>query len=145
MRRALAAAAVAALALSGCAGSDEPSPTAEETPAASAPSETPSESAEAAPSEDSAEEPDDGQAFEIEIEGDRIEPMGKRVKVAAGEPITLKIESDRAAELHVHSSPEQELEVEKGESTLRLTIETPGIVDMEEHESGTVVYQFEVR
>ena len=74
-----------------------------------------------------------------------IRPRGKRVEVKAGEPVTLEVESDRPAELHVHSSPEQVLDVKKGESTLSLTIERPGIVDVEEHDSGIVVFQLEVR
>lgn len=144
MRRALAVAAVAALTLTGC-GSEEPAATTEETPATSTPSESAvaSESPTESPSETSTD--DSGNAIEIEIEGDRIEPRGKRIKVGAGEPVTLEVESDRAAELHVHSSPEQVLDVEKGESTLSLTIERPGIVDVEEHDSGIVVFQLEVR
>lgn len=149
MRRAVVAtAALAVLALSGCAGSDETFTAAEETPASSTANESPdaSESPADSPSDDSAKEPEvSGQVIEIEIKGDEIEPMGKRVEVAVGEPITLKVESDRAAELHVHSSPEQELEVEKGESRLSLTIKTPGIVDVEEHDSSAVVLQLEVR
>ena len=102
-----------------------------------------SESPTPSPTETSTD--DSGHAIEIEIEGDRIEPRGKRVKVTAGEPVTLEVESNRAAELHVHSSPEQVLEVKKGESTSSLTIDRPGIVDVEEHESGIVVFQLEVR
>lgn len=144
MRRALAAAAVAALALTGC-GSEEPAATTEETPATSTPSESAvaSDAPTESPSETSTD--DSGNAIEIEIEGDRIEPRGKRIKVEAGEPVTLEVESDRAAELHVHSSPEQVLDVKKGESTMSLTIDRPGIVDVEEHESGIVVFQLEVR
>ena len=78
------------------------------------------------------EAPDDD-AVEIEIEGDRVEPNGRQLAVAAGEPVTLAITSDRAAELHVHSSPEQMIEVAPGESTVRLTVDTPGVVDVEEH------------
>jgi hypothetical protein len=100
------------------------------------------ESASPTPTEDSSPE---REAIEIEIEGDKIEPSGRRVQVAAGEPILLEIESDRAAELHVHSSPEQELTVKKGESTQELTIDRPGVVDVEEHETGTVIVQLEVR
>jgi hypothetical protein len=147
MRRALVAAAVAALFLSGCAGSDEPATT-EETPAASTPSESPSESPSAdEPTESPSEEPTDDspEAIEIEIEGDRVEPNGLRVKVEAGKPIRLAVESDRAAELHIHSSPEQVLQVKKGMSRLSLTIDRPGLVDVEEHESGRVVLQLEVR
>lgn len=130
MRRALAAFAVAALVLTGCGESEEPTTS----------QATVSESPE--PSESPSQEPE---AIEIEIEGDRVEPNGMRVQAAAGEPVTLAVKSDRAAELHVHSSPEQVLEVEPGESTLELVIERPGIVDIEEHDSGLVVLQLEVR
>jgi predicted regulator of Ras-like GTPase activity (Roadblock/LC7/MglB family) len=88
---------------------------------------------------------DHGTVLEIVVEGDRVEPDGRRVEVAAGEPVTLEIESDRPAELHVHSSPEQVLEVEAGTSSLTLVIDRPGIVDVEEHETGLVVVQLEVR
>lgn len=130
MRRALAAFAVAALVLTGCGESEEPTTS----------QATVSESPE--PSESPSQEPE---AIEIEIEGDRVEPNGMRVQATAGEPVTLAVKSDRAAELHVHSSPEQVLEVEPGESTLELVIERPGIVDIEEHDSGLVVLQLEVR
>ncbi|HEY0774590.1 MAG TPA: hypothetical protein VGD51_10940, partial [Nocardioidaceae bacterium] len=93
-------------------------------------------------SESPSQEPE---AIEIEIEGDRVEPNGMRVKAAVGETVTLAVKSDRAAQLHVHSSPERVLEVEPGESTLELVIERPGIVDIEEHDSGLVVLQLEVR
>lgn len=148
MRRALVAiVAAATLALSGCAGSDEPTTT-EESPATStaespAASESPSEQPTEEPSEDATD--DSGDAIRIEIEGDRVEPNGMRVEATAGEPIVLEVESDRAAELHVHSSPEQVLEVKEGESTYSLTIERPGVVQVEEHDTGKVVLQLEVR
>ena len=132
MRRALAAFAVAALVLTGCGESEEP------TTSQATVSESPELSG--SPSQELEPEP-----IEVEIEGDRVEPNGMRVKAAAGETVTLAVTSDRAAELHVHSSPEQVLEVEPGESTLELVIERPGIVDIEEHDSGLVVLQLEVR
>lgn len=132
MRRALAAFAVAALVLTGCGESEEP------TTSQATVSEPPEQS------ESPSQEPEP-EAIEVEIEGDRVEPNGMRVKAAAGETVTLAVKSDRAAELHVHSSPEQVLEVEPGESTLELVIERPGIVDIEEHDSGLVVLQLEVR
>jgi hypothetical protein len=142
MRRALAAAVAVLVLAAGCGGSDEPATTAEETPTS-----TPTQSPDAEPTEAPTTEPTDDapEPIEIEIEGDRIEPNGKRVKVSAGVPIALEVESDRTAELHVHSSPEQVLEVEPGESTLSLTIDRPGIVDVEEHDTGLVVLQLEVR
>lgn len=83
-------------------------------------------------------------AIEIQIEGDNISPKGDRVEVVAGETITLQIDSDRAGELHVHATPEQELSFDEGVSTVELTIETPGIAEVEDHETGVVVLQLEV-
>lgn len=161
MRRALAAAAVAALVLTGCGETEEPT-TAETTsespesgsadesqsPSGSpskSPSESPSESPSGSPSESPAGEQPVDDAIEVEIEGDSIEPRGKRVEAAVGETITFRVESDRPAELHVHSSPEQVLQVKQGESTVPLVIDRPGLVEVEEHESGLVLVQLEVR
>lgn len=148
MRRTLAAAAVAALVLTGCSGTDEPtsseSPTTGSASAADSPSPSEDGSASDAPTASPTSESDE-EALEVEIEGDRIEPNGKRVKVAAGETITFDVESDRDAELHVHSSPEQVLEIARGESTLTLVVDRPGIVDIEEHETGLILFQLEVR
>jgi uncharacterized protein YcfL len=145
MRRVIAATVLILLTVAGCSSADDP--TTEATPAASStPSEVEAPSETASPTDSPTESSSpDADAIEIEIEGDRIEPNGRRVEITAGEPITLDVDSDRAAELHVHSSPEQVLTVEQGESTMKLVIETPGVVDVEEHDSGIVVLQLEVR
>jgi uncharacterized protein YcfL len=148
MRGVLAGAVLSLVTVTGCSSAEEPVTADEPSAATSTPAEgsqspvqTPSPSG--SPSE--AATPDDDDAIRIVIEGDRIEPNGRRVEVSAGEPITLDVQSDRAAELHVHSSPEQMVEIEPGGSTVELTIETPGVVDVEEHDSGIVVLQLEVR
>ena len=136
MRRALTTFVVAAFALTGCsnAADDVNDTTTGQSPSAST---SPSEST--SPSDDAIEV-----EIEIEIEGGKISPNGDRVEVKTGEAITLQIDSDRAGELHVHSTPEQELSFDKGESIVELTIDTPGIVNVEEHETGVVVLQLEV-
>lgn len=140
MRRALAIAAVTLLTVTGCAEA-ETDPVTTETPAESAAE--PTESAESTPSP-TAEPTEDDEAVEIEIEGDRIEPNGLLVEAEAGEPVVLQIASDRAGEFHVHSAPEQVVDFGKGETRVELTIDRPGVVDVEEHESGIVVLQLEV-
>jgi hypothetical protein len=81
---------------------------------------------------------------DITIAGDEVTPNGDRVDVGAGEPVTLHITSDRAGELHVHSDPEQHIEYGKGETTARVTIDRPGIVDIEDHAAEVVVVQLQV-
>ena len=146
MRTALAVAATLVLLLTGCSSEQEPgssAPPAPRGPEKSTPADEPT--ADQGGRKPLPPEAPDDEAVEIEIEGDRVEPNGKQVAVTAGEPLTLAITSDRAAELHVHSSPEQMIEVEPGGSTVRLTVDTPGVVDVEEHESGIVVLQLGVR
>jgi hypothetical protein len=149
MRRAFAAAVVAVLALTGC-GSDDTGGDAAETPSpdqtvSATPSPTPTDESSKDPSQEPTAEPSaDDDAVEIEIEGEKISPNGRRIEVGTGETVTLEIESDRRGELHVHSTPEQEIAFDSGESNHRLTIDTPGVVDVEEHESGIVILQLQV-
>jgi hypothetical protein len=65
--------------------------------------------------------------------------------VKVGEPVTFDVTSDRAGELHVHSSPEQTPGFDIGQSSIAVTIERPGLIEVEEHESGELIAQLEVR
>lgn len=125
MRRSLAATAVLALLLTGCGDTGHD-------PGGHA---------------DGVGSPSDagGGAIRVEVEGDRVDPNGRRVQVEAGEKIRLAVDSDRPGEFHVHSSPEQTLPFPKGHSVVSLRIDTPGVVDVEEHVAGLVVLQLEVR
>jgi hypothetical protein len=80
----------------------------------------------------------------ITFEGDTVEPSGERVEVAVGRPIELVVMADEGGELHVHSKPEQELAYGEGTTTLPLTIDKPGVVDVESHDLEQVVVQLEV-
>ena len=147
MRSAFAVSLVLLLALAGCSDNEEPSADAgEQTPSVT---ESPNESASspepsASPTKSPSESSDDDDEIEIEIEEDEIKPNGARVEVGVGEMVKLRVESDRAGELHVHSTPEQELSFGKGRSVIEFDIAQPGIVDVEEHESGVVLLQLEV-
>jgi hypothetical protein len=85
------------------------------------------------------------QKLDVSIKGDAITPTNKRIKVAEGKPLTITITSDRSGELHVHSSPEHEIAFDKGTTTKKLTFKTPGVIEVEEHVSDTLIAQLEVR
>ncbi|WP_231252727.1 hypothetical protein [Nocardioides furvisabuli] len=57
----------------------------------------------------------------------------------------IEIQSDRAGELHVHSTPEQYVEFDAGRTSAQLVIETPGSVEVEEHDTSAVVALIEAR
>jgi hypothetical protein len=121
------------LLVSAC-GSDEPSGTDEPT------KEKSSATATAKPSKKPS-----GTTINITFKGDTVKPSGVEKKVKAGKPITLHIVADKPGELHVHSSPEQEIEYAAGTSTKKLTIDQPGLVEVESHHLDKLIVVLEVR
>ena len=84
--------------------------------------------------------------IDVTISGDSVTPNGERVQVATGQQVELKVTADAAGEIHVHSSPEQELSYDQGTSTLELKpIDRPGIVAVESHSLDKTIVQLEVR
>lgn len=130
----------AGLVLTGCG--EDATTTAEPTPSPRTASPSPSETASDEPR---SEEPEpEGTVVVVTIDGDRIEPNGASIKADLDEPVVLAVTSDRAGELHVHSTPEQFVEFRKGSHEYELTFEQPGVVEVEDHETGFVIAQLQV-
>lgn len=127
---------VAAIALAGCAsnGDGTADPTPSNTP--STPTGTTSATTEPA---------DEGQVIEITIEGDSVSPNGTKVDVDANEPVILDITADAPGEIHIHSTPEQEIEYDAGQSRHSVTFDRPGVVEVESHTLEKVIVQLQVR
>lgn len=117
----------------GSASSSSPSPSASASRSAST---SPSPTAEAEP---------EGTVVRITVADGAATPQGKAVRVAIGEPVTLRVESDAPGELHIHSTPEQELAFEAGTTEEELTFDRPGVVDVESHDLDQLLYRLEVR
>ena len=96
------------------------------------------------PGSDPAATPAPPASIAITLRDGTVSPRGTRVKARVGQPVRLRIDADTAGELHVHSTPEQEVEFPAGSSTRRLTIDRPGIVDVEDHALDQVIVQLEV-
>ncbi|MEI2712374.1 MAG: hypothetical protein V9G04_03520 [Nocardioides sp.] len=132
--------AVVAVLGAGCSSDESPEPA--QTTTAATPTDDATTQETAATENESAQ----GVRIDITIEGSKVSPgAGERIQVPVDEPFTLHVTSDAADELHVHSSPEQSFEVAPGEQTFELTIERPGIVEIELHELGVPVVSLEVR
>jgi hypothetical protein len=118
---ALAAAVVMTTAVASCGGDDADSPS----------SETDSET--------------DPVVLDVTIADGAVTPSGEQLEAAVGQEIELRVTSDAPDELHVHSSPEQEFAVEPGEDQVfTFTIDQPGQIEIETHETETVVAEVEV-
>ena len=82
---------------------------------------------------------------DITFKGSSVTPQGAKVKIKAGDPLKLHITADKAGEIHVHSSPEQHIEYGAGTTDETLTIDQPGVVDVESHSLDKLILQLTVR
>lgn len=71
-------------------------------------------------------------------------PAPQRLQADVGEEIEIVVKADEAGELHVHTNPEQELQYNSGTTTLMLTVDEPGVVEVESHDLEVTVLQLEV-
>jgi hypothetical protein len=83
------------------------------------------------------------QRIKIELDSD-TEPPLERVEVEPGEEVELVITSDEAGELHIHSTPEDTVPYSAGTTTVTISIDQPGVVDVERHEPEALVLQLQV-
>jgi len=132
-----AAALVLSGLVAGCGGEDDtPAEGSSSTPT---PSETASDSPSPSESASKSAAAEKGAEVDVEVMGDSVKPVAEKVEIGVGETVTLHITSDRAGELHIHSSPEQEKEFGPGKTDVKITIDKPGSVDVEEHESESLI------
>ena len=82
----------------------------------------------------------------VTISGDSVKPNGDRVEVKVNQPIELVVKADAEGEIHVHSTPEHELEYGVGTTTLpAFKLDKPGIVVVESHALEKTIVQLEVK
>jgi hypothetical protein len=98
------------------------------------------------PSNSATNEPTDtGQVIDITIKGDTVSPNGTKIDVKLNEPVILQVTADQPGEIHIHSTPEQEIAYDAGESTHTVTFDRPGVVEVESHTLEKVIVQLQVR
>jgi hypothetical protein len=133
------------LALVACGSADEDTaPPAEPTDATS--SVTPSAAtSSAAPASPTTESTDLGPLLTVTIDGDQISPNAEEIDLGTGDKLLVEVQSDRAGELHVHSAPEQFIEFAAGTTHSEIVVNTPGTVEVEDHDTSAVVALIEVR
>jgi heme/copper-type cytochrome/quinol oxidase subunit 2 len=113
--------------LTGCAGTDEPVPTASST----------SSSSSAAPSAV-------GQRIEVTVSGGQVTGDTGRVPVPAGEHVTLVVTSDAADELHVHGYDLGADLTPGTPATVEFDATIPGVFEVELHDAGTLLLSLQV-
>ncbi len=134
---------VLAASLTACGGDGDADPPATDQTSTSSPSDAPSD-APSDPESDSGS-PDDSVAVTVTRESDAFTPNGERVELGIDQPLVLTIEADEAGEVHVHSTPEQDIAYDAGTSEHEIVIDRPGVVEVESHDPDVILLQLEVR
>ncbi|KUI31468.1 hypothetical protein [Mycobacterium sp. GA-2829] len=130
-------ATVAALTLAACGGTQDSEEASSPNPSASTIS--PSDMTDQ-------QRPADRLTIDVSIEGGTVTPTNARLQGKVGEPIVLRVNSDAADELHVHSVPEHTFKVEpKDGQQFQFTAEVPGNIDIELHELNRVIASVQVQ
>jgi len=120
--------AATALITAGCGGSG----------GTAGPSSAPSSTA--APQLTDQQDPPTRLLLDVTIKGGEVTPTKEPLQGAVGEPVVIRVNSDAADQLHVHSNPEHTFTVEpKNGQQFQFTVDVPGKVDVELHELGRTV------
>ena len=83
--------------------------------------------------------------LKVTIKGKDIAPVAEPLHVGVGQTVSIDVTSDRAGTIHVHSTPEHEYDFDPGTSDFEFPLDQPGQVDIEEHESGTLLARVTVQ
>jgi hypothetical protein len=128
--------AAAALITAGCGGSDG----GESAPASSPPSTVnPSDMA-------NEQAPPARLVIDVTIQGGNVTPTNEQLQAAVNVQIIVRVNSDVADELHVHSNPEHTFKIEaKPAQSFQFTVDVPGKVDIELHQRKRTIATVQVQ
>jgi phage-related baseplate assembly protein len=87
----------------------------------------------------------DGTRVDVAVTADSVRPAGDRIRVHRDASVTFVIRATAPGELHVHSTPEQQIAYPRGTSVATVRLHRPGVVDVESHTLDRLVVQLEVR
>ncbi|MBU8828236.1 hypothetical protein [Mycolicibacterium goodii] len=78
--------------------------------------------------------------IDVTIKGGEVTPTNEQLQGKVGDPIVVRVNSDAADELHVHSNPEHTFPIEpRSGQQFQFTVEVPGTVDIELHQLNRVI------
>jgi hypothetical protein len=84
--------------------------------------------------------------IDVDIKGGNVTPTNQQLQAGVKEQIIIRVNSDVADELHVHSTPEHTFNVEaKPMQSFQFTADVPGKVDVELHKLNKVVATIQVQ
>lgn len=83
---------------------------------------------------------------DVTIAHGRVTPANATLQAKVHQPITFRVSSDAADELHVHSVPDHKFEIAAAPNqTFQFSVDVPGNVDVELHHLDRTIATIQVR
>jgi sporulation-control protein spo0M len=137
--RLLALVAAGALLLAGCGGGGGSENAQSSTASPSATSVNPSDM-------QNDQAPPDRLLIDVTIKGGEVTPTNASLQAKTNEQIVVKVNSDVADELHVHSTPDHSFKIEaKPAQQFQFSVSVPGSVEIELHELNKTIATVQVQ
>jgi hypothetical protein len=77
---------------------------------------------------------------DVTIKAGQVTPTNEQLQAKVGDPIVVRVDSDAADQLHVHSNPEHTFDVEpKSGQSFQFTVAVPGKVDVDLHQLNRTI------
>ncbi len=90
--------------------------------------------------------PPDRLDIDVTVKGGQVNPTNAQLKAKVKEPIVIRVNSDAADELHVHSTPDHTFKIDPGKAMqFQFTVEVPGNVDIELHHLNKTIATVQVQ
>ena len=84
--------------------------------------------------------------IDVDIKGGNVTPTNQQLQAGVKEQIIIRVNSDTADELHVHSTPEHSFNIEaKPMQSFQFTVDVPGKVDVELHKMNKTIATIQVQ
>ena len=134
-KRLLALLASGVLFIAGCGGGSESAQTSSSTPSTVSPSDMSNQ-----------QQPPDRLDIDVTIEGGEVDPTNAQLEAKTKEAIVIRVNSDVADELHVHSTPDHTFKIEAGKAQqFQFAVDVPGQVEIELHQLQKTIAIVQVR
>ncbi|MFG1934914.1 hypothetical protein ACGFK1_30380 [Mycobacterium sp. NPDC048908] len=83
---------------------------------------------------------------DVTIKEGKVTPTNEQLQASVKEQIVVRVNSDAADELHVHSTPEHSFNVEaKPNQSFQFSVDLPGKVDIELHKLNKTIATVQVQ
>jgi heme/copper-type cytochrome/quinol oxidase subunit 2 len=78
--------------------------------------------------------------IDVAISGGNVTPTNAQLRAKVKEPIVIRVKSDAADQLHVHSVPEHTFNIDpKPGQSFQFTVDVPGQVEVELHQLNRTI------